>query len=119
MYHTLGGPIIKILLSSSHIQQLNTYLTDASSDLISSTLTLFNTMSNFAGGVEKRSVMDGFAWGQKVYKYTSLIFLPFNNYYFQSLKKLLFLRRKGKGSRETHTGQFIPKSPIYRLTAIV
>ncbi|KAF8519438.1 ribosome 60S biogenesis N-terminal-domain-containing protein [Gautieria morchelliformis] len=81
IYHNLGEAIIKTLLSSSQIRQLNANLADTSSDLILSTLKLFNAMSNFAGGVEKRSVMDEFAWGQK------------------SLHKLLFLRRKGKGAR--------------------
>ena len=57
---------MKTLLTLSHIRQLNANLTDTNTDLIISTLKLFNSMANFAGGIEKRSIMDEFAWGQKV-----------------------------------------------------
>lgn len=66
VYHALGETVVKTLLSPSHFRQLNNNLSDTSSDLILSTLKLFNAMSNFAGGIEKRAVIDGFAWGQKV-----------------------------------------------------
>ncbi|KAF8590297.1 hypothetical protein K439DRAFT_1512242, partial [Ramaria rubella] len=81
IYHPIGETILKTLLSPTHMRQLNSNLSHTSSDLIISTLKLFNAMSDFAGGTEKRSVMDGFAWGQK------------------SLQKLLFFRRKSKGAQ--------------------
>ncbi|KIJ29711.1 hypothetical protein M422DRAFT_268838 [Sphaerobolus stellatus SS14] len=66
IYHDLGLPILKNLLSPNHMRILNSNLVEGSADVILSTLKLLNVMSNFAGGAEKRTVMDEFAWGQKV-----------------------------------------------------
>lgn len=66
VYHSLGLPILKILLSPARMRKLNTYVGDRNPELILWTVKLFNSISNFAGGVEKRALMDGFEWGQKV-----------------------------------------------------
>lgn len=94
---------MKTFLTLSHIRQLNANLTDTNTDLIISTLKLFNSMTNFAGGIEKRSIMDGFAWGQKVQSIIKLLLsLLMALVTPQSLQKLLFLRGKGKGVRGGH-----------------
>lgn len=77
-YHTFGQPIIRTLLSPQYTQRLNTYLNGAHSESILVTLKLFNVLSSFAGGREKKAVLEAFAWESK------------------SLPKLLNMRRKGK-----------------------
>lgn len=54
------------LVSPTYMRRLNGYLGGAQADLILVTLKLLNEMVVFAGGREKRAVMDGFAWGLKV-----------------------------------------------------
>lgn len=66
IYHPYGAAILKVLLLQPNLDILNSNISDGSQDVILSALTLFNAMSSFAGGAEKRAVMDGFAWGQKV-----------------------------------------------------
>jgi nucleolar pre-ribosomal-associated protein 1 len=65
-YHTLGIPIVKTLLSPQWIRRLNSYIGGSHTELILVTLKLFNGMSAFGGGRERKSVMDGFAWETKV-----------------------------------------------------
>ncbi|KAI0269360.1 ribosome 60S biogenesis N-terminal-domain-containing protein [Gloeopeniophorella convolvens] len=79
-HHKLGHPILKTLLSSEYIFHLNTYLTGSHNELILWTLKLFNAMSSFAGGSEKRAILEGFAWEAK------------------GLHKLLSMRRRTKAS---------------------
>lgn len=48
------------------MRRLNAYIGGAQADLILTSLKLLNAMVDFAGGSEKKSVMEGFAWGLKV-----------------------------------------------------
>ncbi|XP_006457598.1 hypothetical protein AGABI2DRAFT_123450 [Agaricus bisporus var. bisporus H97] len=77
-YHALGYPIVKTLLTQQWMRKLNSYIGGAHNELILVTLKLFNAISGFAGGKEKKSLLDAFQWEIK------------------SLPKLLSLRRKGK-----------------------
>ncbi|GBE85449.1 hypothetical protein SCP_0706360 [Sparassis crispa] len=77
-YHVLAYPIMRTLLSPQCTQRLNSYLGGSHTELLLVTLKLFNSMSDFAGGRERRAVLDSFAWETK------------------SLPKLLHMRRKGK-----------------------
>ena len=65
-YHSYGQPIIRNLLSQQWTQHLNVYVSGQHTELILVTLKLFNSMSNFAGGRERKSVLDAFAWEMKV-----------------------------------------------------
>ncbi|KDQ65157.1 hypothetical protein JAAARDRAFT_75487 [Jaapia argillacea MUCL 33604] len=75
-YHSLGQPITKTLLNSNCMHRLNSYLGGSHSELILVTLKLFNIVSSFAGGRERKPLLDSFAWEAK------------------SLFKLLNMRRK-------------------------
>lgn len=70
------------------------YLSGSYNDLILATLKLYNAISQFASGKERRGVMEVFAWETKVCDETSLISLT---YVLQSLSKLLNMRRKSAG----------------------
>ncbi|KAG5724436.1 Laccase-2 [Termitomyces sp. T112] len=75
-YQALGQPIIKTILAQTYTRRLNSYLGGSHAELILVTLKLFNAMSSFAGGREKKSVSEAFGWELK------------------SLPKLLNMRRK-------------------------
>ncbi|PPR04905.1 hypothetical protein CVT24_007149 [Panaeolus cyanescens] len=77
--YALGHPIMKLLLSPTRLRQLNSYIGGTNNELILVTLKLYNVMSNFAGGRERKAVLEGFAWEIK------------------SLPKLLNMRRKVQG----------------------
>ncbi|KAH7907124.1 ribosome 60S biogenesis N-terminal-domain-containing protein [Hygrophoropsis aurantiaca] len=77
-YHFYGIPIIKTLLSPQWMRKLNSYIGGSHNELILVTLKLFNVMSAFGGGRERKMVLDTFHWESKV------------------LPKLLHMRRKGK-----------------------
>ncbi|KAI5117575.1 hypothetical protein M0805_005637 [Coniferiporia weirii] len=80
VYQPLGQPIIKKLLTSQWLRKINTNLSSAHSDLCMATLKLLNSISNFAGGKEQKSLLEAFSWDVKVFH------------------KLLYMRRKGKGT---------------------
>jgi nucleolar pre-ribosomal-associated protein 1 len=94
----LGQPIIRLLLSPQWTHRLNTYLSGSHSELLLVSLKLWNSMSNYGSGSERKAVLDAFAWEAKVALITpppaksSLICI------IQALPKLLFMRRKGKAS---------------------
>ncbi|PBK72194.1 hypothetical protein ARMSODRAFT_932579 [Armillaria solidipes] len=77
-YHSLGHPVVKKLLLSQWTRKLNSYISGSSNDLILSTLKLYNSLSAFARGRERKGVLEAFAWEIK------------------SLPKLMNLRRKSK-----------------------
>ncbi len=93
-YHAQAQPILRALLSQQWTQHLNTYLGGQHSELVLVTLKLFNALSNFAGGRERRAVLDAFAWEIK------------------SLPKLLNMRRRSKTGEDVdmlaRPGQRIP-----------
>ncbi|KAI0333443.1 hypothetical protein GY45DRAFT_306027 [Cubamyces sp. BRFM 1775] len=78
-YHAHAQPILRALLSQQWAHHLNLYLSGQHTELILVTLKLYNSMSNFAGGRERKAVLDVFAWETK------------------TLPKLLQMRRKSKG----------------------
>ena len=65
-YHQFGLPVIKVLLSAQRIRRLGTYLGGSHNDLILATLKLFNAMSTFGSGRERKAVFDAFPWDNKV-----------------------------------------------------
>ncbi|KAI5997091.1 ribosome 60S biogenesis N-terminal-domain-containing protein [Pisolithus albus] len=79
-YHQHGLPIIKTLLSTHWTWQLGTYLGGSHNDLILATLKLFNAISAFGGGRERKAVFEAFPWDNK------------------TLPKLLRMRRRSKGT---------------------
>jgi len=99
-YQSLGYPIIKTLLSPQWMRRLNANLSGSHNELILVTLKLLNAMSAFAGGRERKSVSEAFAWEPKVCPYLLWYFyahpLP-----SQSLSKILFMRRKSKNDAQT------------------
>jgi nucleolar pre-ribosomal-associated protein 1 len=72
-YHALGQPVVHAVLSSQWTQQLNSYLSGTHLELVLATLKLYNAMSTFAAGRERKSVMDAFPWELKASPSTSLL----------------------------------------------
>ncbi|GJJ15662.1 hypothetical protein Clacol_009940 [Clathrus columnatus] len=81
--HPYGLAILKVLLSQSNLDTLNSNISNGSQNVILSALKLFSAMSDFGGGAEKRAVMDGFTWGQKANIRTAYI-----NFILSFLSKL-------------------------------
>lgn len=65
-YHPHGLSILKTLLTPACSRRMGTYLGGSHNELILVTLKLYNSMSTFAGGRERRSVLESFPWGTKV-----------------------------------------------------
>lgn len=63
---------MKALLTPSRLRQLNSYLGGSHNELIIVTLKLYNVMSAFAGGRDKKSVLEGFGWEIKASRNTVL-----------------------------------------------
>ncbi|PIL36537.1 hypothetical protein GSI_00226 [Ganoderma sinense ZZ0214-1] len=81
-YHPYAQPVLRTLLSQQYTHNLNTYLSGQHADLVLVSLKLFNSISNFAAGRERKLVLDTFPWEIK------------------SLPKLLHMRRKGKVAQD-------------------
>ncbi|KIY73323.1 hypothetical protein CYLTODRAFT_485490 [Cylindrobasidium torrendii FP15055 ss-10] len=77
-YQTYGHPIVKRLLDPSYAQFLKGYIGGANNDLTLASLKLYNAISRFASGKERRTLLEAFPWELK------------------SLPKLMNMRRKGK-----------------------
>lgn len=73
-----GLAILKTLFLPQWHQRLNTHLHGSHSESILVTMKLYVAMSSFAGGQERKVVMEIFAWDNKV-------------------SKLLNMRRRGRG----------------------
>ena len=73
-----GLAILKTLFSPQWYQRLNTHLHGSRSESILVTMKLYTAMSNFAGGRERKVVVEVFPWDNKV-------------------AKLLNMRRRGRG----------------------
>ena len=71
---------MKAILSPARLRRLNSYIGGANNELIIMTLKLYNVLSNFAGGREKKSVLEGFAWELKV-RNTSSYSLRFDRFF--------------------------------------
>ncbi|KAF9807927.1 hypothetical protein IEO21_08001 [Rhodonia placenta] len=78
LYQPLAQPIVKSLVSPQYSHRLNTYLGGSHNDLVLVTMKLFNSLSNFASGRERKTTFEVFAWETK------------------TLPRLLHMRRKGK-----------------------
>ncbi|PCH41704.1 hypothetical protein WOLCODRAFT_101082 [Wolfiporia cocos MD-104 SS10] len=77
-YHAHAQPIIKSLFSPKYLHYLNSYLGGSHTELLLVTLKLYYSLSNFAGGRERKNTFEAFPWETK------------------SLQKLLHMRRRGK-----------------------
>ncbi|KAG6849538.1 hypothetical protein H0H93_007626 [Arthromyces matolae] len=75
-FQSLGHPILKTLFTPTYTRRLNSYIGGSNAELILVTLKLYNALSSFAGGREKKLVLEAFGWELK------------------SLPKLLNMRRK-------------------------
>ncbi|CAK5281477.1 unnamed protein product [Mycena citricolor] len=75
-FHAPGHTIVRTLLTPAWMRRLNSYVGGTHNELVLVTLKLFNVLSVFGGGREKRAVLEGFAWETK------------------SLPKLLSMRRR-------------------------
>ncbi|KAJ7175823.1 ribosome 60S biogenesis N-terminal-domain-containing protein [Mycena filopes] len=82
-FHAAGHPILRTLLTPPWMRKLNSYIGGSHTELLLVTLKLFNSMSAFAGGKERKSILESFAWETK------------------SLPKLLNMRRKSKGGESS------------------
>ncbi|KIO12008.1 hypothetical protein M404DRAFT_994067 [Pisolithus tinctorius Marx 270] len=78
-YHSYGLPLIRTSLSTHWIRRLSTYIGGSHNDVILATLKLFNAISAFGGGRERKAVFEAFPWDNK------------------TLPKLLHMRRRNKG----------------------
>ncbi|KAI0640548.1 ribosome 60S biogenesis N-terminal-domain-containing protein [Trametes meyenii] len=99
-YHTYAQPILRVLLSQQWTHHLNLYLSGQHTELTLVTLKLFNSMSNFAGGRERKTVLEAFAWEMK------------------SLPKLLHMRRKSKAGEEVDALQKPDIRTLYILLVL-
>lgn len=61
-YHTLGYHIVKNLLSSQWMRKLNSFVGGTHNELILVTLKLLNAVSGYAGGREKKTLLEVFQW---------------------------------------------------------
>ncbi|KAJ7250903.1 ribosome 60S biogenesis N-terminal-domain-containing protein [Mycena haematopus] len=78
-FHAAAYPILRTLLTPPWMRKLNSYLGGSHTELLLVTLKLFNSMTAFAGGRERKPILESFGWETK------------------SLPKLLSMRRKSKG----------------------
>ncbi|KAF7299108.1 hypothetical protein MIND_00859100 [Mycena indigotica] len=78
-FHASGLPILRTLISPPWMKRLNSYLGATHNELLLVTLKLFNAMSAFGRGKERKALLESFAWETK------------------SLPKLLNMRRRTKG----------------------
>lgn len=67
-----GLAILKTLLLPQWYQKLNTHLHGSHSESILVTMKLYAAMSNFAGGRERKAIMEVFAWDKKVGRLLSM-----------------------------------------------
>jgi nucleolar pre-ribosomal-associated protein 1 len=69
-FHHLSQSIVHIILNQQWYQQLNSYLSGTHLELVLVTLKLYNAMSAFAAGRERKAVMEAFAWELKALSFT-------------------------------------------------
>jgi nucleolar pre-ribosomal-associated protein 1 len=99
--HSVGHPIMKMLLQPVRLRCMNAYIGGSHNELIITTLKLYNVMSNFASGRDRNSVMEGFGWDIKVFFLLLLLrwdYLSTLICDYQSLPKLLKMRRRTAGT---------------------
>lgn len=63
-YHAVGHSALKMLLTPTYIR--NSYIGGSNNELILVSLKLYNSLSTFAGGRERKAVLDAFPWELKV-----------------------------------------------------
>jgi nucleolar pre-ribosomal-associated protein 1 len=59
-------PVLRALLAPQSSRKLNAHLNSAQTDLVLVALKLWNAMSDYASGAEKKNVYEAFQWGNKV-----------------------------------------------------
>ncbi|KAK2459367.1 hypothetical protein APHAL10511_008611 [Amanita phalloides] len=64
-YHAIGHNLLEMLLNPLCIRRLNSYIGGSSNDQILMSLKVYNNMSTFAGGRERKTVLDSFPWELK------------------------------------------------------
>lgn len=64
--HAYGVPIIKMLISPQWLRKLNSCIGGSHNEQILATLKLFNAISTFGSGRERKSVFEAFPWDNKV-----------------------------------------------------
>jgi len=64
--HSYGVPIIKTVLSPQWSRKLNSYISGSHNEQILASLKLFNAISIFGSGRERKSVFETFPWDNKV-----------------------------------------------------
>jgi nucleolar pre-ribosomal-associated protein 1 len=65
-YHAVGHLTIKTLLTPTFMRRLNSYIGGSNKELILVSLKLYNSLSTFAGGRERKAILDAFPWELKV-----------------------------------------------------
>ena len=64
--HSYGVPIIKMVLSPQWSRKLNSHITGSHNEQILAALKLFNAISAFGSGRERKAVFEAFPWDNKV-----------------------------------------------------
>lgn len=64
--HSYGVPIIKTVLSPQWLRKLNSYTSGSHNEQILASLKLFDAISIFGSGRERKSVFESFPWDNKV-----------------------------------------------------
>lgn len=91
--HSYGVPIIKTILSPRWLQKLNSCISGSHNEQIIAALKLFNAISTFGSGRERKSVFEAFPWDNKVcYRHT----LPFGDSFFYRVYQSCFICAEGE-----------------------
>ena len=64
--HSYGVSIIKMVLSSQWLRKLNYYISGSHNEQILAALKLFDAISTFGSGRERKLVFEAFPWDNKV-----------------------------------------------------
>ena len=97
IYHSLGQPIIKKLISHMWLRRIESYLTSTHNDLTLAALKLLLAMSKFAGSKEQKSLLEAFSWDIKVFN------------------KLVFMHRHNKQANPEDTANAMDRPDIRTL----
>lgn len=64
--HPLGQPVVNKILSPRWMRKTESFLSGSHTDLVLMTMKLVHGISTFAGGKEKRTLLESFIWDVKV-----------------------------------------------------
>ena len=71
--HALGTPIVNSLLTPARMRQLHGFIGGANNGLVLVGLRAWLSLSEWAGGRERRGVLEGFGWEIKVRKFYGVV----------------------------------------------